>query len=86
MAYYDRTLTRQIRDHNRRLDNCLQSRAGITLSTYKIIKNSTQLAGAAAGIYAMYLGADPMFAFMLIALIITGPEGLEYALTNGSGD
>jgi hypothetical protein len=76
------TLTRQIHDHNRRLDSRLRGQVGISLQTYKVIKNLTQLAGAAAGIYAMALGADPMVTFALIAGIITGPEAIEYALTH----
>jgi len=40
------------------------------------------MVGAASGIYAMSLGADPLTAFALIALIISGPEAFEYVITN----
>lgn len=56
----------------------------MTLWVFKILKGATQLIGAAAGVYAMYLGADPLLAFGLMAIIITGPESLEY-LINESG-
>lgn len=85
MSHPHRTLTTQIRDHNRRLDSCLRRKAGISLETYKVIKNLTQLAGAAAGVYAMYLGADPLITFALIAGVITGPEAIEYVLTHDPG-
>lgn len=76
------TLKADVEVYNHQLDDALRSKVGICLKTYKVIKNITQLAGAAAGIYAMSLGADPMTTFVLIAGIILGPEGLEYVLTN----
>lgn len=82
---HPRPLSDQIRDSNARLDEALRQRVGICLETYKVIKNLTQLSGAGAGIYAMYLGADPLIAFALIAGIITGPEAIEYVLTNDPG-
>jgi hypothetical protein len=53
----------------------------MTLRTYKLIKASTQMLGAAGGIYAMSLGADPLTAFALVAFIISGPEALDYVLS-----
>ena len=50
----------------------------MTLKTFKTIKALTQLVGAGAGIYAMSLDAPPLAAFALIAIIISGPEALEY--------
>ena len=57
----------------------------MTLKTFKTIKATTQLVGAAAGIYAMHQGADPMTTFALVAIIISSPEALEY-LINDQGD
>lgn len=82
MSITNQNLRRQIEHHNRRLDSSLQRRVGISLETYKVIKNLTQLFGAAAGVYSMHLGADPMLTFALIAGIITGPEAIEYVLTH----
>lgn len=81
----NRPLTDQIRDCNARLDEALRQRVGICLETYKLIKNTTQLVGAIGVIFAIYEGADPMTAAFLIAVIISGPEAIEYVLTNGSG-
>lgn len=82
MSNQHHSLRDEIRRRNALLDSCLRRRVGIRLQTYKVIKNLTQLAGAGAGIYAMSLGADPLTTFALIAGIITGPEALEYVITN----
>lgn len=76
------SLRAEVCEYNNQLDVALRDKVGISLKTYKIIKNMTQLVGAAAGVYAMFLGADPLTAFALIAMIIVGPEGIEYVLTN----
>lgn len=76
-------LSAEIAEYNQRLAERLSDRVGISLQTYKVIKALTQLVGAAAGVYAMQQGADPMTAFALIAFIIGGPELFEYVLTNG---
>jgi hypothetical protein len=56
----------------------------MTLKAFKVIKAVTQLVGAAAGIYAMSLGAPPLATFAMMVLIISGPEAMEY-LINESG-
>ncbi|QHS17913.1 hypothetical protein GWK26_12565 [haloarchaeon 3A1-DGR] len=53
----------------------------MTIRAFKTIKAMTQLVGAAAGVYSMYLGADPLTAFALIAFIVSGPEALEYVIS-----
>ncbi len=78
-------LKQELAEYNDSLDACLRYRYGMTLKVFKVIKAVTQLVGAAAGIYAMHQGADPMTAFALIAIIISGPEALEY-LINHTGD
>ena len=55
----------------------------MSLRTFKSIKAVTQLVGAAAGIYAMSLGAPPLATFALTAVIISGPEALEYLINQG---
>lgn len=72
----------QIRADRRRLRHACQRR-GISLRAYKIIKAVTQLAGVAAGIYALSLGADPLTTFALISAIYLGPEAFEQILLNG---
>ena len=56
----------------------------MTLKAFKTIKAATQLVGAAAGVYAMSLGAPPLATFALMALIITGPEGMEYLINQSA--
>ncbi len=58
----------------------------MTLAVYKTIKATTQLAGVAAGIYAMQQGADPMTALTIIGVILAGPEFLEYKIANEDSD
>lgn len=58
----------------------------MTLKLFKIIKAFTQLIGAASGVYAMHLGADPLTAFALVAFIISGPEALEYVINETGND
>lgn len=77
------TLNSELRSYNQDLDAYCRSHWGISVKLYKIIKSFTQMVGAASGIYAMSLGADPLTAFALIALIISGPEAFEYVITNG---
>lgn len=56
------------------------------LKVFRIIKALTQLVGAGAGIYAMWLGADPLLAFALTAIIISGPESLEYLISESGAE
>ncbi|MEA5387108.1 hypothetical protein VB779_08605 [Haloarculaceae archaeon H-GB11] len=78
-------LKQELEAYNESLDSCLKDRFGMTLRTFKTIKALTQLVGAAAGIYAMSLGAAPLASFALIAIIISGPEALEYLIESGGG-
>lgn len=76
---------RELAEYNRSLDSCLRCQYGMTLTTFKTIKATTQLLGAAAGVYAMHQGADPMASFALIAIIISGPEVMEYLIKQSDG-
>lgn len=80
MSIQKHTLRAEMQECNRRIDQKLQP-YGMSFQTYKVIKALTLLVGAASGVYAMSLGADPLIAFALIALIISGPEAFEYALS-----
>lgn len=82
MAARNRSLKDELDAYNQGLDQCLRGRFGMTLKLFKTIKAATQLVGAGAGVYAMAQGADPMTSFALIALIISGPEALEYIISN----
>lgn len=84
MATNRPTFTEELAAYNSHLDYCLRSRFGVTLKTFKSLKAATQLVGTAAGVYAMSLGADPLSTFALMALIITGPEGMEYLINQGT--
>lgn len=55
----------------------------MSFRAYKTTKALVQLAGVAAGIYAMSLGAAPFPTFVGIATIVVGPEAFEYYLQNG---
>lgn len=52
----------------------------MTLRTFKVVKAITQLAGVAAGVYAMSLGAPPLATFAMVTAIIGGPEAIELYL------
>jgi len=49
----------------------------MSLRTFKFVKALTQLIGAAAGVYAMSLGAPPLAALALISIMVSGPEVME---------
>ena len=80
----DPSLKQELDAYNDRLDSRLRSALGMSIKAFKVIKASTQLVGAAAGIYAMSLGAPPLASFALIAIIVSGPEALEYLIESGS--
>lgn len=83
---HQQSLRDELASYNRDLESCLRSRAGMSLKTFKLIKASTQFLGGAAGIYAMYLGADPLLALAMTTGMVLGPEGLEQAIeAHGSG-
>ena len=83
MATKHRPLHEEIRAHNLTLDRILKARFGMSFRTFKVIKAVTQLVGVIAGVYAMTLGADPMTALALIAMIYAGPEAAEVLLVHG---
>jgi len=74
------SLDDELRQYNEHLDSRLRERFHVSLKTFKSVKAVTQMVGAAAGIYAMSLGAPPLASFALIVLIISGPETLEYLI------
>lgn len=86
MSHTHRDIRTQICEHNRRLDSQLRRRAGISLETYKIVKNTVQLAGAIGVTFAIHQGADPLTSAFLIAVIVSGPEVLEYVIANDPED
>ncbi|SEO70337.1 hypothetical protein SAMN05216388_101749 [Halorientalis persicus] len=71
------TLRDELAEYNDHLDDCLRSRFSMSLKTFKTIKATTQLVGAAAGIYAMTLQADPLAVLTLVTVMVSGPEVLE---------
>jgi hypothetical protein len=71
------TLSADLRRYNDSLDDCLSRRYHMSLRTFKFIKAMTQLVGAAAGVYAMSLGAPPLAALALISVMVSGPEVME---------
>jgi|GEM_PF-1985160 len=83
MSTTNTTLLDEIAEYNDSLDDCLRGRFGMTLKTFKTIKATAQLVGAGAGVYAMSLGAPPLATFALMAIIISGPEAIEYLINDG---
>jgi len=83
MASHKPTLQHELEQYNDSLDACLRSQYGMTLKTFKVIKGLTQLLGTAGGVYALSLGSPPLATFFLMALIIVGPEGMEYLIEHG---
>jgi len=83
MASRKPTLRAELVQYNQSLDTCLRSQYGMTLKLFKLVKATTQLAGAAGGVYAMSLGAPPLAALAMMTVMITGPEGLEYLIEHG---
>jgi len=84
MSTPPQSLKQELDSYNDHLDHCLRSRYGMTLKTFKTVKAVTQLVGAAAGVYAMSLGAPPLATFAIMALIISGPEGMEYLINQSA--
>ncbi|WP_323190471.1 hypothetical protein [Halostella sp. PRR32] len=80
MAAHEISLKDELASYNHDLDCRLRRRYGMTLKAFKTIKALTQLAGAAAGVYAMELGAPPLASLTLITVMVSGPEVLEYLI------
>ena len=73
---HDPSLRDELCSYNSHLERRLR-RWHMSLRIFKIVKSFTQLIGAASGIYAMHLGADPLTTFALVAFIVSGPEESE---------
>jgi len=71
---------RSNRDDVARCNRLSASFFDMSLRAYKTVKAATQLVAVAAGIYAMSLGADPLTVFMIIGVIVAGPELMEYLI------
>jgi len=83
MASSSPNLRSELAQYNDSLDACLRGRYGMTLKLFKLVKAFAQLVGAAAGVYAMSLGAPPLAALAMMTVIIGGPEMLEYFIEKG---
>jgi len=78
------TLSADLRRYNDSLDDCLRCRYHMSLRTFKFVKALTQLIGAAAGVYAMSLGAPPLAALALISIMVSGPEVMEQLIESSA--
>lgn len=83
MATNHPSLKQELDEYNASLDHSLRTRFGMTVKTFRLIKATTQLVGAGAGIYAMSLGAPPLATFAMMAVIISGPEVMEHLINEG---
>lgn len=86
MAARNPSFKEELDAYNRSLDRCLRQDFGMTLKTFKIVKAVVQLAGAGAGIYAMSLGAPPLAALTMVTIMVSGPEALEYLVSENGGE
>lgn len=77
------SLRDQLCDRNRRLDEAVRRRFGVSVTTFKALKAATQLLGVLGGIFAMHQGAQPLQTLLLMTVMVHGPEFLELWMTNG---
>lgn len=78
------SLTTELQEHHQRCDRRLKELTGMGYRTFRKIKAFTQLIGITGGWYAMYLGADPGFALLLMTVMWAGPEAVEAVLDDAS--
>jgi len=72
-----------LRRYNRRLARGCRT-YGMNFRLFKLLKATLQLVGAAAGIYAMMLGAPPLAALAMITVMVSGPEAMEYLIEDSA--
>lgn len=75
-----------VRQYNRRLDGSCKTKLGVGVGMFKMTKNVVHLGSLLLAGYAIDSGADPMIALLFAAIIISGPEILEWWLVNQPQD
>lgn len=73
-----RFIPKDVIDHNRRVEQTLERRLGMTLLTYKTIEAAAELALIALAFYTVYQGGDPMTVFILTAVAVGGWKVAEF--------
>ena len=71
----------ELRAHNRRLNHACRAKLGIGIVTWRSIKYVFQIAVLGLTLYLLeYQAVRPIFAMTFAALLISGPDILEYIL------
>lgn len=68
--------------YNESLSEACETQLGVSALMFKTLKNIVHLATLALAAYAIDAGVDPFLALVFAALIISGPEILEWWLIN----
>lgn len=58
----------------------------VSLRVYKSLKMIVLLAAVGTAVVAINNGADPLTVYILVAVILAGPEAVETVIANGSDD
>jgi hypothetical protein len=70
------------RRYNTELHRACKTQLGVSLRMFKFTKNIVHLGSLILAGYAINEGAEPFIALLFAALIISGPEILEWWLVN----
>jgi len=76
-------LRQEICRYNAALDARLQHRWGISVKVWKVLRATTDLVAVMFAGYAMFLGADPGVALLVIAAVVVGVEAVEAIVAQG---
>ncbi|ELZ35362.1 hypothetical protein [Halorubrum tebenquichense] len=76
-------LRQDVRRYNAALDARLQHRWGISVKLWKVLRATTDLVAVMLAGYAMWLGADPGVALLVIAAVVVGVEAVEVIVAQG---
>lgn len=74
------------RESIQRCNRAITEYLHVSLKVYKSLKMVVLLAAVAAAIVAINNGADPLTIYVLVAVILAGPEAVETVIANGSDD
>jgi len=74
------------RESIRRCNRAVSDRFHMSLKVYKSLKMLVLLAAVATAIVAIRNGADPLTVYILVAVIVAGPEAVETAIANGDDE
>jgi len=76
------SLARDVQIYNKQLAYQCERNLGVGLSVFKALKQTVHLGSLVLAGYAISQGAEPFTALLFAAIIISGPEMLEWWLLN----